>query len=265
MRWCRCCAGWRAIWWRTDIERGASSSPATPRTRTRRPAASASTPAWATPPISAGSSPALIEGWGGRGLLECLRSERRPVAERIVKQAAGNFMRDRRRPSHPKIAEDSPEARRPRGAKWAQAIVARRRRSISPTAPRSATSTSRRRSCWTTARRRRRTPSATIGRPRVPARGRRMPGCRTDAPRSISSAAASCCCGSATARRTARRSKPRSRAAACRSRSWRSPMPEYAELYERRFVLVRPDGHVAWRGDTMPDDPLAVVDRVRGA
>jgi 2-polyprenyl-6-methoxyphenol hydroxylase-like FAD-dependent oxidoreductase len=38
-----------------------------------------------------------------------------------------------------------------------------------------------------------------------------------------------------------------------------------AALYERRFVLVRPDGHVAWRGDAMPEDPLAVIDRVRGA
>jgi hypothetical protein len=37
------------------------------------------------------------------------------------------------------------------------------------------------------------------------------------------------------------------------------------ELYERRLVLVRPDGHVAWRGDLMPDDALAVVDCVRGA
>ena len=37
------------------------------------------------------------------------------------------------------------------------------------------------------------------------------------------------------------------------------------ELYERRLVLVRPDGHVAWRGDAMPADPLAVVDCVRGA
>ncbi len=38
-----------------------------------------------------------------------------------------------------------------------------------------------------------------------------------------------------------------------------------ARLYERRFVLVRPDGHVAWRGDELPADPLAVIDRVRGA
>jgi 2-polyprenyl-6-methoxyphenol hydroxylase-like FAD-dependent oxidoreductase len=41
--------------------------------------------------------------------------------------------------------------------------------------------------------------------------------------------------------------------------------PEAAELYERKLVLVRPDGHVAWRGDRVPDDPLAVIDRVRGA
>jgi hypothetical protein len=41
--------------------------------------------------------------------------------------------------------------------------------------------------------------------------------------------------------------------------------PDIAALYERSFVLVRPDGHVAWRSDAMPDDPLAVTDRVRGA
>ena len=41
--------------------------------------------------------------------------------------------------------------------------------------------------------------------------------------------------------------------------------PEIAALYERRLVLVRPDGHVGWRGDTLPSDPLAIVDRVRGA
>jgi 2-polyprenyl-6-methoxyphenol hydroxylase-like FAD-dependent oxidoreductase len=40
---------------------------------------------------------------------------------------------------------------------------------------------------------------------------------------------------------------------------------EIAAIYERRFVLVRPDGHVAWRGDALPVDALALVDRVRGA
>jgi hypothetical protein len=41
--------------------------------------------------------------------------------------------------------------------------------------------------------------------------------------------------------------------------------PEIAQLYERRLVLVRPDGMVAWRGDAAPADPAAIVDRVRGA
>jgi hypothetical protein len=37
------------------------------------------------------------------------------------------------------------------------------------------------------------------------------------------------------------------------------------DVFERRLVLVRPDGHVAWRGDVVPLDPRAVLDRVRGA
>lgn len=41
--------------------------------------------------------------------------------------------------------------------------------------------------------------------------------------------------------------------------------PEIAALYERRVVLVRPDGHVAWRGDTLAADVLSLIDRVRGA
>jgi hypothetical protein len=40
---------------------------------------------------------------------------------------------------------------------------------------------------------------------------------------------------------------------------------DVASLYQRRLVLVRPDGHVAWRGDTAPDDPGATLDQVRGA
>jgi 2-polyprenyl-6-methoxyphenol hydroxylase-like FAD-dependent oxidoreductase len=41
--------------------------------------------------------------------------------------------------------------------------------------------------------------------------------------------------------------------------------PVAARLYERPLVLVRPDGHVGWRGDQAPADPVAVLDRLRGA
>jgi len=41
--------------------------------------------------------------------------------------------------------------------------------------------------------------------------------------------------------------------------------PEAAALYEGKLVLVRPDGHVAWRADAPPVDALAMIDRVRGA
>jgi len=37
------------------------------------------------------------------------------------------------------------------------------------------------------------------------------------------------------------------------------------ELWERDLVLLRPDHHVAWRGNRAPADPAAVVRRVRGA
>jgi 2-polyprenyl-6-methoxyphenol hydroxylase-like FAD-dependent oxidoreductase len=40
---------------------------------------------------------------------------------------------------------------------------------------------------------------------------------------------------------------------------------EAAALYERELTLVRPDGHVAWRGDALPSDAGALIDRVRGA
>jgi 2-polyprenyl-6-methoxyphenol hydroxylase-like FAD-dependent oxidoreductase len=40
---------------------------------------------------------------------------------------------------------------------------------------------------------------------------------------------------------------------------------EALKIYERRLVLVRPDGHVAWRSDELPPDPCAILDRVRGA
>ena len=35
--------------------------------------------------------------------------------------------------------------------------------------------------------------------------------------------------------------------------------------YSESFVLSRPDCHVAWRDDRVPDDPVALIDTIRGA
>ena len=41
--------------------------------------------------------------------------------------------------------------------------------------------------------------------------------------------------------------------------------PEARELYRRRLAVVRPDQHVAWRGNEEPAAPLDFIDLIRGA
>ena len=207
---------------------------------------------------------AVFQGWGGRGLLNSYETERRPVAERIVKQAAGNFMRDRRRPSHPKIAEDSPEGERAR-REMGEAIVSSQTSVYLTDGTALGYVYDPSPICWSdgalsqppsisqyrpTTRPGARAPHAWLpdGRSTLDLFGRGFVLMRlgADAPDSAALEAA-----------LARRGVPAA-VAAIADRG-------ICELYERRFVLVRPDGHVAWRGDTMPDDPLAVVDCVRGA
>lgn len=36
------------------------------------------------------------------------------------------------------------------------------------------------------------------------------------------------------------------------------------EAYRHALVLVRPDRHICWRGDAVPDDPGAMIDRIAG-
>jgi hypothetical protein len=43
------------------------------------------------------------------------------------------------------------------------------------------------------------------------------------------------------------------------------PRSEATGVYKEALILSRPDQHIAWRGDAVPVDPLALVDRVRGA
>ena len=44
----------------------------------------------------------------------------------------------------------------------------------------------------------------------------------------------------------------------------RIDIPNISQLYERRMTLVRPDGHVAWRGDSAPVNAGQLLDQVRG-
>ncbi len=39
---------------------------------------------------------------------------------------------------------------------------------------------------------------------------------------------------------------------------------ETASLYPYKLVLSRPDQHVAWRGNELPENPVGLIDRVRG-
>jgi 2-polyprenyl-6-methoxyphenol hydroxylase-like FAD-dependent oxidoreductase len=41
--------------------------------------------------------------------------------------------------------------------------------------------------------------------------------------------------------------------------------PDPVTFYDGRLLLSRPDQHVAWRDDRVPEDPTALIDRVRGA
>lgn len=43
------------------------------------------------------------------------------------------------------------------------------------------------------------------------------------------------------------------------------PEPAVHQIYEAELVLVRPDLMVAWRSDTVPADPTAIIDTIRGA
>ncbi|MEP7069746.1 MAG: FAD-dependent monooxygenase [Usitatibacter sp.] len=40
--------------------------------------------------------------------------------------------------------------------------------------------------------------------------------------------------------------------------------PAVADLYQARYVLIRPDQHVAWRGDVWPDSATRLFDQVTG-
>ena len=82
--------------------------------------------------------------------------------------------------------------------------------------------------------------------------------------RSICSGAVSCCCAWAPIRRMRGALIAAAKNAGMPLNVVDIPNPGIAALYENRLVLVRPDGHVCWRADAVPPDPMRIVERVKG-
>ena len=213
----------------------------------------------------------MLAGWGGARLLDSYEPERRPVGLRNIGHADTSHNSERQQPTHPEIAMDTPagaEARRKMGEDLVRIQTKRvitdglalgYQYAPSPIVCSDGSPRSRAR-------------APNIIPRHSPAAGRRTPGFRTDAPPSICSATASHCCRlgeaapqpSAMERAFAERGVPLTTVSIAD--------PAVAMLYERALVLVRPDGHVAWRGDAAPADPARSrrscpwrrVDRVPG-
>lgn len=206
---------------------------------------------------------ATIKGWAGPALLDSYEIERRPVGLRNINQAYTGHADNRDRPSDPNIAKDTPEGARAR-ARMKEQILASQpamvltdgialgyRYDPSPVIwPDGTPPTADTISLYVpTARPGSRAPHAWIseGRSTVDLFGGDFVLLRFDgAPDS-----------SAIEQAFAQRQVP--------LKTVPIVNPEIAQLYEKKLVLVRPDGHVAWRSDTIPENPRILADRVRGA
>jgi 2-polyprenyl-6-methoxyphenol hydroxylase-like FAD-dependent oxidoreductase len=207
---------------------------------------------------------ATLEGWGGEHLLDSYARERQPVGARNVAEASGNLRRMISVAGHPDIADDTPEGAATRekvGREFAEmmrrewftlGIHLGYRYEGSPicwpdgTAP----PPDEARSYAPVARPGHRAPHAWLadGSSTLDLFGRGFVLLGFDA--------------------AAHDAEPLLQAARARG----VPLefvtlhePQVAALYARKFVLVRPDGHVAWRDDRMPDQPDRLIDVVRGA
>ena len=207
---------------------------------------------------------ASIQGWGGDGLLDSYTVERQPVGARNVSEASGNLRRMLSVDTHPDINDDTPQGAATRAKVGREFSESMRREWFTlgihlgyryegspicwpdgtPALPDEA------RTYVATARPGHRAPHAWLadGRSTLDLFGRGFTLVGFDA----EPAEAAPLLDAARARRV-----PMEFVAL--------PEPKVAALYERRFVLVRPDGHVAWRGDRMPADPLHLIDVLRGA
>lgn len=194
---------------------------------------------------------AVLRGWGGQGLLESYDAERRPIGERAVREATANFRNLVDLPTYPWIEDEGAEADRKRKAlgekfysltqaeweSWGVQFGYRYDPSpicipdgtpAPPDSPMHYVATARPGS---------RAPHAWLapGKSTLDLFGRGFTlldfGATDDVP-----------------------------ATGLPLRHFKIESAEAARLYEAKLVLVRPDGHVAWRGDAPPSpDVLKLV------
>jgi 2-polyprenyl-6-methoxyphenol hydroxylase-like FAD-dependent oxidoreductase len=207
---------------------------------------------------------AMIEGWGGDGLLDSYGVERQPIGTRNVTEASGNLRRMLSVPPHAELLDDTPQGAATRAEvgrafsetmshEWhTLGVHLGYRYETSPI-------------CWPdgsaappdepgsyvpTARPGHRAPHATLsdGRSTLDLFGRGF----TLLGFGAAPQDAAPLLDAARERKVPLTFVPLAE-------------PQIAALYERKFVLVRPDGHVAWRGERIPDDARRLIDVVRGA
>ena len=207
---------------------------------------------------------AVLEGWGGDGLLDSYTTERQPIGARNVAEASGNLRRMLSVTVHPDIADDTAAGAATR-AEVGHAFSEMMRREWFTLGIHLGYRYDGSPICWPdgspapadeartyvpTARPGHRAPHAWLadGRSTLDlfGRGFTLLGFGADA------AAAGPLIDAGGARGVPLAFVPLDE-------------PQIAALYERKFVLVRPDGHVAWRDDRMPADPIRLIDVVRGA
>jgi 2-polyprenyl-6-methoxyphenol hydroxylase-like FAD-dependent oxidoreductase len=207
---------------------------------------------------------AAIEGWGGDGLLDSYSVERQPIGARNVTEASGNLRRMLNVPHHADLLDDTPQAAAKR-EKLGREFTETMRREWHTLGIHLGYRYEGSQICWPdgsaappdnantyvqTARPGHRAPHAWLadGRSTLDLFGHSfvLLGFGADAH------------GAAPLLDAAQRRKvPISFTAIAE--------PQIAALYECKFVLVRPDGHVAWRDDHMPQHPRRLIDVVRGA
>jgi 2-polyprenyl-6-methoxyphenol hydroxylase-like FAD-dependent oxidoreductase len=207
---------------------------------------------------------AVLQGWGDIRLLDSYEAERRPVGKRNVAHADVSHASERSQPTHPKIAMPTSagvEARRKMGEDLARVQIGRVVTEGLALGYRYATSPI----VWSDGAA---APPSSVSEYRpTAAPGSRAPHAFLSDGRSTIDLFAN---GFTLLRLGAEPPHPLGLERAFGERFVPLTIvniadPAISTLYERALVLVRPDGHVAWRSDQEPADPGSVVDHIRGA